>query len=128
MQPRRRPYDSASAVPSKVAFKVEQIPIATTKTEEVESEEAAPDENMVEEGEEGEEGEEKEEGNNFSEEFTSLTSTSFTVKDHDAKKAAESFTVKVGGEGGLDPEATEDWQTHQSTGHGVSEENLVPVS
>ena len=50
MQPRRRPYDSASAVPSKVAFKVEQIPIATTKTEEVESEEAAPDENTVEEG------------------------------------------------------------------------------
>ena len=47
------------------------------------------------------------------------------MKDHDANKAAESFTVKVGGEGGLDPEATEDWQTHKSTGHGVSEENLA---
>ncbi|XP_063688200.1 uncharacterized protein LOC134821388 [Bolinopsis microptera] len=137
VQPRRRPYDSASAVPSKVAFKVEQIPIATTKTEEVESEEAAPDEHVVEEeeegeeseeGEEGEEGEEREKGNNISEEFTSLTSTSFTVKDHDANKAAESFTVKVGGEGGLDPEGAGDWQTHQSTGHGVSEESLVPVS
>jgi hypothetical protein len=92
-------------------FRVEQIPVATSKTEE-----AAP-------GIECEE----EEGTNPSEELTSMKSTSFTVKDHDTSKTAESFTVNVG-EGGLDPEGTGDWQANQSTGHGVSQENLVPVS
>ena len=119
--PRRRPYDSSGAVPNKrCAFRLGQIPVATSKTEEVGAEETGTDGDCEAGG--------VEEVQNVLEEFMSLDSTTFTAKDCDDSKLAESFTVKVGGEGGLAAEGSEDWQAHQTTGHGVSEENLVPVS
>ena len=114
---RRRPYDTGSGTSSSVSskrctFRVEEPPV----NEELDQEAGSSS------GGEG--------GENQSNKFGSVKSTSFTVKEQDPSKSvesvSESFTVKAGSDAGLDPEV--EWQPQHSTKHGPAEENMVPVS